>query len=255
MRWGDFALAIPAQRTVRKPLDTQTRHALKQDKFVDVTTTGLEWLGENRSRVIAWGVGAVVAVGVIIAGVIVYQQRSAAANLLLGQALDVYNTPIKQPNQPEQPGVKTYASSQERAKAAYPLFRQTADRYGWLNAGQMAEYFAGEAELDMGQASAAEADLEKATHAHDSGLAALAKVALANLYAQSGRTSQAVSEFQDVIAHPTTTVPKAEAQLQLAQMYETTQPSEAKRLYAQIKDQNPNTDAAQIANQKLQTLK
>jgi len=237
MRWGNSALAIPAQRTVRKPLDTQTRHALKQDKFVDVTTTGLEWLGEHRSRVIAWGVGAVVALGVIIGGVIVYQQRSAAAN------------------QPEQPGVKTYASSQERAKAAYPLFRQTADRYGWLNAGEMAEYFSGEAELDMGQASAAEADLEKATHAHDSGLAALAKVALANLYAQSGRTSQAVSEFQDVIAHPTTTVPKAEAQLQLAQMYETTQPSEAKRVYAQIKDQNPNTDAAQIANQKLQALK
>jgi len=255
MRAENSAHATSRTKDRSDPLDTQTRHALKQDKFVNVTTSGLEWVGENRSRVIAWSVGAVVAIGLIVAGIIVYQQRGAAANQLLGQALDIYNTPLARPNQPAEPGVTTYPSSEERAKAAYPLFRETADRYGWLNAGEMAEYFAGEAELDMGQTSGAEADLQKASHAHSSNLAALAKMALANIYAQTGRTSQAVSEFQDVIAHPTTTVPKAEAQLQLAQLYETTQPNEAKRLYAEVKDQNPNTDAAQIATQKLGTLK
>jgi tetratricopeptide (TPR) repeat protein len=123
---------------------------------------------------------------------------------------------------------KTYATAAERAKAAYPLFRQTADQYGWLTAGQTARYFAGATELELGQQSAAEADLEKATHA-GSDREALAKIALANLYAQTGRNSQAVTLFQDVIAHPTTTVPKAAAQLQLAQLYETTQPAEARR--------------------------
>jgi hypothetical protein len=58
-----------------------------------------------------------------------------------------------------------------------------------------------------------------------------------------------------VIAHPTTTVPKAAAQLQLAAMYESMQPQEARRLYAEIKDQNKETDAGQIATQKLQQLK
>lgn len=235
-------------------MDTQTRRALKQDKFVNVTTSGLEWVGENRGRVIAWAVGAVVAVGLIVTGLVVYQQRSAAANGLLGQALDIYETPLAQPNQPTEPGVKTYASSAERAKEALPLFQQAADRYGWLNAGEMAKYFLGECELDLGQQGAAEADLQKAAHGSGN-VAGLAKMALANLYEQTGRTSQAISEFQDVIAHPTTTVPKAEAQLQLAQLYETAQPNEAKRLYAEIKDQNPNTDAGQIASQKLQTLK
>jgi tetratricopeptide (TPR) repeat protein len=236
-------------------VDTRTRHALKQDKFVTVTTSGLEWVGENRARVIAWSVGVVVAIALIVTGFVVYQQRSAAAAQLLGQGLNLYETPLANPSQPAEPGQTTYASSQERAKAAYPLFRETADRYGWLRSGEMAEYFAGEAELDMGQTAAAQADLEKASHAHDGNLAALAKVALANLDAQIGQISKAVSEFQDVIAHPTTTVPKSEAQLELAQLYETTQPNEAKRLYAQIKDQNPNTDAAQIATQKLQALK
>ncbi len=236
-------------------MDTQTRHALKQDKFVKATTSGLEWVGEHRSNVIAWSVGVVLLVAVFVAGILVYQKRDASASLVLGQAMDIYETPITQPNVPAEPGTKTYATAADRAKAAYPLFRQVADQYSWLTAGQMARYFAGITELDMGQKSQAEADLEKAIHASNSNLASLAKVALANLYQQTGRNSQAVTLLQDVIAHPTTTVPKSEAQLQLAALYETTQPEEAKRLYAQIKDQNKDTDAAQIATQKLQSLK
>jgi tetratricopeptide (TPR) repeat protein len=236
-------------------VDTQTRHALKQDKFVNVTTSGLEWIGEHRSHVVAWVVGVALAAAIVVGSLVVYQKREAAANQLLGQAMDIYETPLTQPNQPVEPGMKTYATAADRAKAAYPLYRQAADQYSWLTAGEMARYFAGATELDMGQQSAAEADLEKATHAGNGNLAALAKIALANLYAQTGRNAQAVTLFQDVIAHPTTTVPKAEAQLQLAGLYETTQPQEARRLYAEIKDQNKETEAGQIAAQKLQGTK
>jgi hypothetical protein len=236
-------------------VDTQTRHALKQDKFVNATTSGLEWIGEHRSNVLAWAVGAVVVVAIIVSGFFLYQKRDAGANQLLGQAMDIYETPLTQPNQPAEPGLKTYATAADRAKAAYPLFKQTADQYGWLGAGEMARYFAGVTELEMGQQGAAEADLEKATHSHNVNLAALGKIALANLYEQTGRGSMAVTEYKDVIAHPTTTVPKAAAQLQLAQMYETTQPAEARRLYAEIKDQNKDTQAGQIATQKLQGAK
>ena len=236
-------------------MDTQTRHALKQDKFVSATTSGLEWVGEHRSNVIAWSVGAVLAVAIVVVSIVLFQKREAAANQLLGQAMDIYETPLTQPNQPAEPGFKTYATAVDRAKAAYPLFRQTADQYGWLTAGEMARYFGGLTELDMGEKPQAEADLEKATHAGNGNLAALAKIALANLYEQTGRNSQAVTQFQDVIAHPTTSVPKSEAQLQLAQLYETTQPQEARQLYAQIKDQDKESQAAQIATQKLQSLK
>ncbi len=236
-------------------MDTQTRHALKQDKFVNVTTTGIEWVGAHRNRVLAWAVGAVLAIAIVVVAIIMYQKRDAAANQLLGQAMDIYQTPLAKPNQPAEPGQKTYATTAERAQAAYPLFRQTADQYGWLSAGEMARYFAGITELDLGQKQGAEADLDKATRAGDSNLAALAKIALANLYEQTGRNSQAVTLFQDVIQHPTTTVPKPAAQLQLAQLYETTQPSEARRIYAEIKDQNKDTDAGQIATQKLASLK
>ncbi len=237
-------------------MDTQTRHALKQDQFVLAATSGVEWLGEHRNSVIRWSIVAVLVIGALVAGIVVYQNRTAAADRLLGQAMDIYQTPLTQPGQPTAPGDKTYATAAERARAANPIFRQAADRYGWLRAGEMARYFAGITELDMGQQANAEADLEKASHSHGSSLAALAKMALANAYLQSGKTSQAVSVFQDLIRHPTTTVPKSEAQLQLAQLYETTnQPGEARRIYAQIKDQDKGSQAAQIATQKLQSLK
>lgn len=236
-------------------MDTQTRHALKQDKFVDATTSGLEWIGDHRANVIRFSIGVVLVIGAIVAGVVVYQQRSAAANQLFGQAMDIYSTPLANPNQPAEPGQKTYPSAADRAKAAYPLFQQTADQYGWLRSGEMARYFAGLTELDLGKTDQARTDLEKATHSGGSNLEALAKMALANLDEQSGQTSQAISVLNDLIQHPTTTVPRVQAQFQLAALYETSNPQEARRVYAEIKDQNKDTDAAQIATQKLAALK
>jgi len=236
-------------------VDTQTRHALKQDKFVDATTSGLEWVGDHRANVIKFSIAVALVVGVIVASVVVYQQRSAAANQLFGQAMDIYSTPLANPSQPAEPGQKTYPSAADRAKAAYPLFEQAADQYGWLRSGEMARYFAGLTELDLGKTDQARADLEKATHSGGDNLEALAKMALANLDEQSGQTSQAVSVLNDLIQHPTTTVPKVQAQFQLAALYETSNPEQARKLYAQIKDQNKDTDAAQIATQKLSALK
>ena len=234
-------------------MDTQTRHALKQDRFITATTSGLDWVGENRAAVIRWSIAVVLFIAVVVAGIVVYEQRDSAANRLLGQAMDIYQTPIAQPNQPAEPGQTTYPSAAARANAAYPLFSQVANQYGWLSAGEMGRYFAGLTAQDMGNKSQAETDLNKAADSHDSSVASLAKVALANLYAQTGRNSQAVEEFRNLIAHPTTTVPKPAAQLLLADFYASTgQQEEARRIYAEIKDQDKETEAAQIATQKLQ---
>jgi len=246
---------FPPKRKFGKPVDTQTRHALKQDRFITATTSGLDWVGQNRAYVIRFTIGVVVALVVIIGGIFLYEQRSSAADQLLGQGLTIYETPIASPEQPATPGETSYPTAKDRAKAAYPIFTQAASQYSWLHAGHMARYFAGLTAQDMGNTSEAEADLNDVARSGGSNLSATAKVALANLYAQTGRTSQAVEEYRDIIAHPSTTVPKASAQLMLAQLYETTQPEEARRLYAQIKDQDKDSEAAQIATQKLSGAK
>lgn len=236
-------------------MDTKTRHALKQDKFVTATTSGLEWLETNRSGVLRWTIATVVVIGLLVAGIVVWHQRSQAAQSLLSQGMDVYATPLATPGEPTPPGEKTYATAAERAAAAYPLFEKAANEYSWQNAGKLARYFAGVTAVDLGKTQQAEKELKQAADSGSGSASSLAKLALANLYAQDGNTSQAATLFQELIAHPTTTVPKSAAQLQLAQMYQTTDPNEAKRIYAQVEDQDKGTSAAQIAQQQLQKLK
>ena len=232
-------------------MDTQTRHALKQDRFVEATASGLDWLQANRTNTIAGVIAVLVLAVLIIGGTVIYNSRSAKAQDLFGQAMDIYNTPLLQPDQPPPPGVKTYPTAAARAKAANPLFVEAADHYSWLKTGKNAEYFAGLTYLDMGQTSSAEKELERAANSHDSGLAALAKMALAGLYRQTGRDDQAVDLYRQLMKSPTLTVPASAAKLELAGLYETTNPAEAKKLYAELKDQDKTTAAGQIAAQKL----
>ena len=232
-------------------MDTQTRHALKQDRFVETTASTLDWVGANRARVIRLSIAAIVVLAIIIGGTSYYHQRSNQASVALGKALEIYNTPLRQPGEPVQPGITSYGTSAERAQAANQQFVNAANSYGWLDAGKTARYFAGLTYLDIGKTSDAESNLKQVADSHDSNLAALAKVALAGLYVQTGKNQQAVDLYKQIIAHPTTTVPASAAQLQLAQLYETTDPQQAKQIYAVLKDKDKTTAAGQIATQKL----
>jgi hypothetical protein len=231
-------------------VDTQTRHALKQDRLVDATKTSVDWFQDHRATVIKFAVAAAVFIVVVIVALVIYGQRSAAADLAFGQAMDTYNTPVTQPGQPPTPGEKTFATAAERAKLANQQFKQLANQYGFFEAGKTARYFAGLTEIDLGQPGAAETDLKKVADGFDAPLASLAKLALAGLYQQTNRTSEAVVLYNQLIAKPTTTVPIDAARLQLAALYEKTNPTEANKIYAQLK--SSKTAAGQIAAQKLQ---
>jgi tetratricopeptide (TPR) repeat protein len=231
-------------------VDTQTRHALKQDRFIEATRSGVDWFADHRSRVIQAAVAAVVLIAVVVAALVVYDKRSGAADLVFGEAMDTYNTPLAQPGQPAMPGERTFPSAAARAKLANQQFVQIADRYGFFEAGKTAAYFAGLTAMDLGQSGQAETYLKKVSDSHDAALASLAKMALANLYQQLNRNSKAVVLYNQLIAKPTSTVPADAARLQLASLYEKTNPAEANKIYAQLK--TSKTAAGQIAAQKLQ---
>jgi hypothetical protein len=231
-------------------VDTQTRHALKHDRLIDATRTSVDWFGEHRSKVIQAGLAAVFLIAVVVASLVVYSKRSAAADLAFGEAMDTYNTPLAQAGQPAPPGEKTFPSAAARAKIANQQFVQLGNRYGFFEAGKTAQYFAGLTAIDMGQSGQAETYLKKVADGHDAALASLAKLALANLYQQLNRSSEAVVLYNQLIAKPTNTVPADAARLQLASLYEKTNPAEANKIYAQLK--SSKTAAGQIAAQKLQ---
>jgi tetratricopeptide (TPR) repeat protein len=233
-------------------VDTQTRQALKkQDPLVHATAASAEWLQTHRDAAIRWAVIALVILVVIAAGVVIYTQRSAAAETAFGSAMNIYATPITNPAQPPPPGTKTFASTAERAKAANPLFLNVAGHYGFTSAGHDALYFAGLSYADMGDNAQADTYLNKAVKSGSANISSLAKLALANLYTQTGRTADAIKLLQELVNKPTDAVPAGTAQLTLAAVYQTTDPAKAHQIYSVLKDKDKTTAAGEIAAQKL----
>jgi len=235
-------------------VDSQTRHALKQDKFVLATQSSAGWIGEHRSSVIRYSIVLVVVLAVLITGIVVYNQRSEAAESALGAALDVYSAQLAQPGAPAQKNI--YATAAERAKAANQQFVQVASQYGWLPQGGKAHYFAGLTYQQLGQTGPAETELKAAASAWDSSLSSLAKFALAGFYHQTSRDQQAIDLYNGLIAKPTDSVPAYTAQLALADLYASTGKTEqAKQLWAKVKDADKAGAAGSIAAQKLTAKK
>jgi len=233
-------------------VDQQTRQALKHDQFVDTTQHGIEWASHNRRSIVLWSsiVAAVLLLAVI--GAVVFNHRSEQASIAFGNAMQTYQTPITAPGQQVPPGIKTFPSAAERAKAANQLFLQVADQYGMTSSGKLARYFAGLTYIESGQNGPAESTLKQVSSGWNNDLASLAKLGLAQLYRQTGRDAQAVEVYNDLTAHPSTAVPAGTAQLQLADLYEAqNKPELAKKVYATLKDKDAKGPAGMIAAQKL----
>ncbi len=236
-------------------MDTQTRHALKHDRFVDTTNATLEWASDNRGTLIRYGIIALVVIVLIVAAIWTYAVRQHNAQNLLGQGLSIYETPLRVPGEPADEAQGSYDTAAARAKAAYPFLEKAANEYGWLRPGEDARYFAGLADMDMGNQSKAESELKQAVKAHDRNISALAQMALASLYLQMDNTQKAIDIYTKLIKNPTITVPASAAQLQLASVYANSNPDKAKQIYAEVKDKNSKTAAGQIAAEELQKLK
>ncbi len=231
-------------------MDTQTRHALKKDKFAQATASSVSWVSGHRSGVLRWVVSILVVVLLVVGALVFWNVRSAAADVALGVAMDTYGSPLAPPGAPVENGV--YATANERSKAANAQFAAITQQYGWLPEGAKAHYFAGITYEELGQNSAAETELKAAADSWDHNLANLAKLALAGLYHQTARDSQAIDLYNALVAKPSDSVPASMAQLDLADMYAATgKPEQARAMWAKVKDADKDGDAGKIAAQKL----
>ena len=231
-------------------MDTQTRHALKGDKFAQATKTSVTWLSSNSENVTRWAISAAVVIVLGVGLLIFWNVRKNAAEVAFGQALDTYTSPLALPGTPVQPG--TYATSAERSKAANQEFKAVADKYGWLPEGNKARYFTGVTDQELGQTSAAESELKSVAGSWNRNTANLAKIALASIYRQSGQDQQAIDLYNEIIAKPSDTVTAGTAQLSLADLYAATgKTAQARALWAKLKDSDKDGAAGSIAAQKL----
>lgn len=233
-------------------MDQQTKVALKQDNYVVIDDNRLEWARENRRSVITT---VAILLGLIIlavAAAALYHARSEAASTAFGAAMADYQTPLAAPGQPVPPGVKTYSSVSDRAKAANAAFLGVAHQYGLTPDGKNALYFAGLTSMEEGQNASAESTLKSVASGWNRNLSNLGKLSLAQLYRQTGRNPQAVDLYNELTAKPSDSVPAGLAQLQLAELYDSEgKPDRARTIYAQLKDKDPKGPTGTLAAQKL----
>jgi predicted negative regulator of RcsB-dependent stress response len=233
-------------------VDSKTRHALKQDKFVLATSSSISWLEEHRSTLLRIGLPAVIAVILVISGAVYCTQQNEKADTQLGAAMTIYTGQLVPPGQPALPGL--YNSASDRAKAALKGFSDVASHFSWLPQGRKALYFKALAEVDLNQTGSAESDL-KSVAKHGGDLGNLAHVALANLYHATQRDAQAADELNAVISKPSGTVSALTAQLYLGDLYQHSDPSKSKTIYAKVKDADKEGPLGKAAEDRIASLK
>lgn len=239
-------------------MNTAIKRDNKQpDQFVLATENGLQWAKSNRRSAFLYTGLALLLILLLVGGYSLYEHRVSEAQTALGEAMQVYQTPLVRPDQPLPPGMKAFNTAKERAEKANSKFVDVAQRFSMTEPGKLAQYFAGLTYMEAGQNGPAEDTLKKVSSGWNGDTAALAKLSLAQLYAQTGRSSQAVELYQQLAKGDAVTVPPGLAQIQLAEMYSAEGKTEqARQVYAQLKDHDKDAKgkpgvAGQIAAQKL----
>jgi hypothetical protein len=238
----------------------ETRHQLKQDAFSRVTLDAAEktadWTVAHRSTIVIATIAVAIVLGAVIGGWYYLNAQDEKASLELSQAVRTMDTQLRAEGTPEQPDFPTFTSSKARAQAAQKQFQAIVDKYPHTRTSDVAHYFLGVTAANLSDNAAAERDFKQVISSGNREVASVAKSALASLEGQTNHVKEAVALYQELINKPTASVSKVTAQLQLAELYQhSKQPLEAKRIYEQIKKENPGAEAGQLATQKLSELK
>ncbi|HEY6249958.1 MAG TPA: tetratricopeptide repeat protein [Candidatus Angelobacter sp.] len=232
-------------------MQSYTRRQLKEDKFAKGTQEAVHWATEHRP-VLIWSISALIVAAILLTGFLTWNShRTEQANIALSRALQTFSAPLRPVGAPPDPSTKTFASIAERGKAAEKELQAVADQFTHTKPGKMARYLAGTAAIQAGDAAAAERLLKSSADDGDKNISSLGKLALANLYRSGNRPVDAAKLYKELIENPTDTVSKGQAQLELAALYESTDPKEAANIYAQIQKEDPASVAARIAANKL----
>jgi len=225
-----------------------TRHELKDqvqhDQFTDSVSTALNYASSHRQRFIHWGVTAAV-VAILIAGAIWFNSyRRAQRERDLQAVFSVLDAQVG----PHNDYVKTFATQDEKLQASIKALSGVVAKDGGTREGYLAQYYLGTLKVQKNDAKGAEADL-RAVASSSSDSAALAKIALAQLYIASKRTADAQNLLRSLVNKPTDLVSKSQAEVLMAQLVSSVNPQEAKHILQGLKTPNASPAVTRAADQ------
>ncbi len=207
-------------------MDRITRKTLKQDKFATEVTESVEYLAEHRRQALIYG-GAIVAALALGAGIYFYIQRQGdASHEALAKALVVERALV---TEEDRPGRVTFKTEAEKNAKALKEMETVVKDYPRSKEAKIARYYIGLTQFQMGNKEQARKELEKLA-GEGSEMAALARLALADVYASTGKDEEARKIYDNLIKNPSDMVSENRALLAKAQYLSARQPEEARKL-------------------------
>jgi tetratricopeptide (TPR) repeat protein len=226
-------------------LKRELRREIKQDEFASWLETIIGWVDAHRDEVrIGVGVGVVLLAAF---GALAYFQshRAREAERAYQDALAAFEAPVTTELDPgaERPSGQVFATAEDKFKTAAAAFEGVSRRYGSMDLGVRARYYAALSRIELGQYAEAEKTLRELQGAGgDELVPELSRLALAGLYRRSGETDRAVEAYRGVASSPQTTLPRDYALSCLAATLEDAERYvEARAVYRELVEEFPSS--------------
>jgi len=231
-----------------------SRKDLKKDEIRDTLSHGADAIFSHQQQIWKYGGIALLIVLVVLGWRFYTQRQTAQGSAALADAMKVYQARILTTAEPALPEEISYVDEKNKYADALKKFTDVANRYSRTRPGQLARYYAALSLERLGRYDEAESYLKSLQSSSDESLSSLGRFKLAQVYDESGKGAQAVPLYQQLADKPTLFVPKPIVLLALADHYSGSDPTQAAKLYNQVKTEFPDTQAAQEADERLQLL-
>jgi predicted negative regulator of RcsB-dependent stress response len=226
-----------------------SRRELKQDEVRKTLAHGAEAVLTHQRTTLYILIAAIVVAAGVFGWKAYVEHQTVKASAAFDEAMKVFSARIRGAGDAQDPAEVTYVDEKNKYSDAAQKFDAVAAKYPHTRPGQLAIYFAALSDEKIGKNDDARRKLQGLSSGSDD-FAAMARFELAQLDAKLGQSDEAVKLLKQLIDKPSVLVPKPVAMLALAELYAKSNPSEAAKLYAQIKTEFPDTPIAQQADQE-----
>lgn len=211
----------------------QTRKDLKTDKFAQEVGQTFDFLTTHKSESIRYGAIGL-AVLVIVGGTYIYMRHQTVVRQeALAQAMKLNNAVVSATPQPPN---MNFATQAELDTAWNKAFTDLATNYHGHEEGAIAQIFLAAKQSDKGNLAEAEKMYKDVMDSAPKEFSAWARISLAQVYASENKMQDARALLEYLIAHPTETISKEQATIELAEILAKSNPAEARKLVEPLRN-------------------
>jgi lipopolysaccharide biosynthesis regulator YciM len=225
-------------------VDRVHRHELKHDRFIEQVGHTVEYAAEHKQQVIRYTAIGLVVLFLILGGYWYTRYQAGQRQDALREAIRIQEGQVSAETSPF---FVTFPTEAEKQKAVDKAWSDLANRYSGSTEAVIAHYYMGVNAADRGNTQEAEKHFRQAADSGKDAYASQAKLALAQIYAATGRQAEAEKTLRGLIDDPTILVSKEQATIELARLIAPTRPADARKLLEPLRTERGPVSRAAIS--------